>query len=362
MARTQDIRFCTSRDGTRIAYATSGEGPSLVRAGQWITHLELDWDNLVWRPWLQELSRRHTLIRYDMRGCGLSDRDGVEFSLQRYAEDFEAVVEAAGLSRFPLLGMSGGGAIAVSYAAAHPDRVSHLVLYGAYTRGRIARSTTTEEHDENETLLRLIGLGWGKEDPTFRQLFASQYLTDGTAQQLRSFNELMRASASPENAVKLMRAWYTADVRALAPQVRCPALVLHPRGDLRVPFEEGRSLARLIPGARFVPLDGRNHILLEQDTAWKQLVAELEAFLPVEKKSASPSHKASLDGLTPREHDVLELVARGLGNEAIGERLGMSEKTVRNHVSAILGKLGVNTRSQAIVHARERGFGSAGPA
>jgi pimeloyl-ACP methyl ester carboxylesterase/DNA-binding CsgD family transcriptional regulator len=361
MTRTaQNIRFCTSRDGVRIAYATCGEGPPLVRAGQWITHLEADWDNLVWRPWLEELSRRHALIRYDMRGCGLSDREGVEFSLERYAEDFEAVIEAVGVQRFALLGMSGGGAIAVAYAAAHADRVSHLVLYGAYTRGRIARSTTAEEHEENETLLRLIELGWGKEDPTFRQLFASQYLTDGTAEQLRSFNELMRLSASPANAVKLMRAWYTADVRALAPQIRCPTLVLHPREDLRVPFEEGRSLARLIPGARFVPLDSRNHILLEQDGAWKQLVAELEAFLPTGAKDTPPLPKTSLEGLTPREHDVLDLVARGLSNDVIGGRLGMSEKTVRNHVSAIFSKLGVNTRSEAIVNAREKGFGRAG--
>jgi DNA-binding CsgD family transcriptional regulator len=256
--------------------------------------------------------------------------------------------------------MSGGGAIAVGYAAAHADRVSHLVLYGAYTRGRIARSTTAEEHEENETLLRLIELGWGKEDPTFRQLFASQYLTDGTAEQLRSFNELMRLSASPANAMKLMRAWYTADVRSLAPLVRCPALVLHPREDLRVPFEEGRSLARLIPGARFVPLDSRNHILLVQDIAWKQLVAELEAFLPTGARDATSPGKASLEGLTPREHDVLDLVARGLSNDVIGGRLGMSEKTVRNHVSAIFSKLGVNTRSAAIVAALEKGFGRAG--
>lgn len=353
----QTIRFCTSRDGVRIAYAICGDGPPLVRAGHWITHLEADWDNLVWRPWLEELSRRHTLVRYDVRGCGLSDRDGVEFSMERYVEDLEAVVAATGLQRFALLGMSGGGALSVTYEVRHPDRVSELVLYGAFSRGRTARSVTPEDHAENETLFRLIELGWSKEDPTFRQLFAAQYLPDATAEQSRSFNELMRVSVSGSNAAQLMRAWYLADITALAPRVHCPTLVLHARGDLRVPFEEGRSLARLIPGARFVPLDSRNHMLLKQDAAWGELLTELEAFLPA-ARSASGASKAPLAGLTPREQDVLDLVARGLGNGVIAERLGMSEKTVRNHVSNILSKLGVSSRSQAIVRARENGIGT----
>jgi pimeloyl-ACP methyl ester carboxylesterase len=169
----QDIRFCTSRDGVRIAYATCGEGPPLVRAGHIVTHLEADWDCLVWRPLLEELSHRHTLVRYDLRGCGLSDREGVEFSFDKFVEDLDAVIEAVGLERCALLGVSGGGAPAVAYAVAHPEKVSHLILYGAFTRGRIARSTTNEEREESETLLRLIEHGWNKEDPSFRQLFAS---------------------------------------------------------------------------------------------------------------------------------------------------------------------------------------------
>jgi pimeloyl-ACP methyl ester carboxylesterase/DNA-binding CsgD family transcriptional regulator len=358
MARAdQTIRFCTSRDGVRIAYAMIGKGPPLLQAGQWITHLEADWESLVWRPWLEELSRRHTLIRYDVRGCGLSDREGVQFAMERYVEDLEAVVEAAGVQRFALLGMSGGGALCVSYEVKHPERVSHLVLYGAYTRGRMVRSITPEDHAENEALFRLIELGWDKEDPTFRQFFAAQFLPDATAEQLRSFNDLMRMSVSASNAAKLMRAWYLADITLLAPRVRSATLVLHARGDLRIPFEEGRSLARLIPGARFVPLNSRNHVLLPQDVAWDELVGELEAFLPT--ASSRPPAKRALAGLTPREHDVLELVARGLSNEVIAQRLGMSEKTVRNHVTTILGKLGVSSRSQAIVQARENGFGGA---
>lgn len=355
--RPQTIRYCTSRDGVRIAYSVCGEGPPLVRAGHWISHLEGDWDNPVWSPWLAELARRHTLIRYDMRGCGLSDSEGVEFSMVKYVEDFQAVVQAAGVERFALLGMSGGGAIAVTYAATHADRVSHLVLYGAFSRGLIARSTTAQQHAENETLFQLIEHGWGKEDPTFRQFFAAQFLPDGTPTQQLAFNQLMRQSATAANASALMRTWCRADVRALAQQVRCPALVLHPRGDLRVPFEEGRSLARLIPGARFVPLDSRNHIVLADEAAWTTWLEEFEAFLPaLDQVDASPARTA-LPGLTPREQEVLDWVARGLDNPTIAERLGISDKTVRNHVSALFSKLGVNSRAQLIVLAREKGLG-----
>jgi len=365
--RPPPISYCTSRDGVRIAFSTAGSGPPLVRAAHWISHLEADWDNVVWRPWLKQLTRRHTLVRYDTRGCGLSDGDGVEFSMTKYIEDLEAVVNAAGLDRFALMGMSGGGALAVAYAATHPDRVSQLVLYGAFTRGLVARSTTPEQQAEAETLFRLIEQGWSKEDPTFRQFFAAQFLPDGDPAHQRAFNELMRLSSTARNAASLMRVWCQADVRELALRVRCPALVGHPRGDLRVPFEEGRSLARLIPGARFVPLDTRNHIVLDTDPAWDIWWCEFETFLsppadaPGPQPASPPAARPTLAGLTPREHEVLDQVARGLDNQAIAERLSISEKTVRNQVSLILNKLGLQRRSQAIVLARERGFGLSPP-
>jgi pimeloyl-ACP methyl ester carboxylesterase/DNA-binding CsgD family transcriptional regulator len=355
MIPKQHIRFCSSRDGVRIAFATCGHGPPLVKPANWVSHLELDWQSLVWRPWLAELSRRHTLIRYDARGCGLSDREGVEFTFERYVEDLEAVVEAAGVKDFALIGLTGGGPAAIAYAARNPQRVSRLVLYGAFARGRIVRAANAQEIDEAQTLLKLIELGWGKDDAAFRQFISSQLLPDGNMEQFRSYNEFLRRCASPENAAKLTKAWYAIDVRPLASRIRCPTLVLHPRGGFRVPFEEGRILATLIPGARFVPLESRNHMLLEQEPAWAKFVAELEDFLPA--ASAARHAHLRLYELTAREREVVELVAQGLDNPTIANRLGMRDKTVRNHVSAILSKLDLHSRSEVIVRAREAGFG-----
>ncbi len=349
----QEIRFCTSRDGTRIAYAVCGEGPSLVRAGHAFSHLENEWDCLAYCHWLELLGRRHTLIRYDTRGCGLSDRDDVEYSMQHLSEDLEAVVEAAGIKRFDLVGMTGGGALAVTYAVRHPEAVSRMVLYGTFAQGRLTRSNTPDKREEVELLLKLIELGWGQDNPQFRQLFTYQFLPDGTTEQLRSFNNLLRDSTSARNAARYLRASFQADLRELAPKVRCPTLVLHARGDLRMPFDEGRALATLVKGARFVPLDSRNHLLLTQEPAWQQLSSEIDEFL----NAAPAPQQGSIDGLTAREASVLEVLAQGITTDAMAERLGMSEKTLRNHLSTIFSKLGVANRAQAIVLARDQGFG-----
>jgi pimeloyl-ACP methyl ester carboxylesterase/DNA-binding CsgD family transcriptional regulator len=348
---SQQIRFCRSRDGTRIAYATGGSGPPLVRAAHWISHLKLDWDNAVWHPWLSMFSRRHTLVRYDARGCGLSDREGVDFSLDRHVEDLEAVIEAAGVEQFPLFGMAGGGSIAVTYAVRHPERVSHLILHGVPAVSKLARGDLEQGHTE----IKAFEFGWDRENPAFRQLFTSQLLPDATAEQFKAFNDLIRLTTSPANAARILGVFYGADLRGLAPSVRCPTLVTHVREDGRVPFEQGRELAGLIPGARFVPLESRNHVLLESEAAWQQFVNELDDFLPAipAKSVGAPV----IDDLTAREREVLELIAQGLDNATIGTRLGISEKTVRNHLSMILSKLGVNSRAQAIVRARDAGFG-----
>jgi pimeloyl-ACP methyl ester carboxylesterase/DNA-binding CsgD family transcriptional regulator len=316
---TQRIRFCSSRDGTRIAFAVAGQGPPLVKALHLASHLELDLHDPVLGPWLAEMARGRALIRYDPRGFGLSDREVRDVSLERHLEDFAAVVAAAGLGRFSLIGLAGGGAVAVHYAARHPERVSHLVLYGTFLLGRLARATTPEEMSEAEMLLRLVEVGWGKDDPAFREL-------------------------------------HGVDLRTIAPDVRCPTLVLHAREDRRVPFAQGRALAAAIADSRFVPLDSRNHVLLPHEPALKQFAAALDSFLPT-TDSAQAAGAALIECLTKREHQVLELVAQGFGNAAIGERVGMSEKTVRNNVSAILSKLGVHTRAEAIVKARQAGFG-----
>jgi pimeloyl-ACP methyl ester carboxylesterase/DNA-binding CsgD family transcriptional regulator len=357
MALSQRIHFCTSRDGTRIAFAVSGGGPPLVKTFQLATHLELDADDPTLGPWLATLARGRTLVRYDPRGFGLSDREVRDVSVERHLDDFTAVVEAAGLERFALIGVAGGGPVAVTYAARHPARVTHLVLHGTFLVGRLARSRTPEETAEAETLLRVVELGWGRDDPAFRQLYTSQFMPDGTAEQFRALNELMRRATSGANAARFLRELHLTDLREVAPKVRSPTLVLHVRDDRRMPFEQGRALAAAIVDSRFVPLDGRNHLLLPLEPASRQFAAELDDFLPRAAAQARPA-RPSMAGLTRREHEVLELVAQGLGNAAIGERVGMSEKTVRNNVSAILGKMGVHSRAEAIVKARDAGFGS----
>jgi pimeloyl-ACP methyl ester carboxylesterase len=354
-APSQQIRFCTSADGVRIAYATSGSGPPLVKVGTWMTHVELDWESSVWRPWLRELSRDHTVLRYDARGCGLSDREVAELSLEAWVRDLESVVDAAGMARFPLLGLSQGSAIAIAYAARHPERVSHLILHGGFARGRLRRNPSQQQREDTETMVKLAEIGWGKDDPAYRQFFTTQFIPDSTLEQQRWWNELQRATISPANAARFMRATSEMDVTELARRVSCPTLVTHSKSELRGPFEEGRRLAGLIPGARFLPIESRNHVLLEHEPAWTQWLAAVRDFLPAARGGALFS------GLTPRESELVELIAQGLDNTQIAARLELSDKTVRNHITSIFAKLGVENRSRAIVLAREAGFGQKAP-
>src|SRR5262245_34960934 len=332
--RTQQIRFCTSRDGTRIAYASTGGGPPLVRAPHPMSHLKFDWESPVWRHWLSLFAQHHTLIRYDLRGCGLSDRERVEFSFEKFIEDLEAVVDAAGIRRFALFGMSGGGATAVTYAARHPDRVTHLVLHGAFGRGRLAGSPTPKQVEETEMHLKAIELGFESDNAGMRQFYPSVRMPDGGIEQYRAFNDLMRLATTSANYGNILRAYFRATAHEMAPEVECPTIVFHSREDGVIPFDEGRSLAALIPGAHFVPLESRNHLLVDNEPAWEQFEKGVREFLPT--THARDNGARVLDGLTPREHDVLELVARGLDNGTIGVQLGISERTVRNNVSIIL--------------------------
>lgn len=349
MVPRQKLGFCTSSDGTRIAIASIGSGPPMVRAAHWLSHVEHDLASPVWRPWLVELSRQHTYVRYDQRGCGLSDQQVADFSLDAWVSDLEAVVSSLGLRRFPLFGMSQGGAVAIAYAVRHPDKVSHLVLAGAYARGALVRATTDAERLESQTLINLARVGWGRDNPAFRQVFTNLFIPDGTPEQHQWWNELERLTVSPENAARTLEAFYNVDVSALASQVRAPTLVMHSRGDARVPFDEGRKLAAMIPGARFVPLESRNHVLLENEASWPVFMAEVRDFL-----GSSAPDVTEPAPLTPAEREVLRLVAQGLDNGAIAHQLQKSEKTVRNQVSSIFDKLGVRTRAEAIVHVHAR--------
>lgn len=276
---SQSIRFCTAPDGVRLAYAVFGQGPVLVKAANWLSHLEHDWSSPVWRHWLTGLARNHTLVRYDERGCGLSDWDVDKFNLDAWVLDLETVVDALELERFPLLGISQGASIAVEYAVRHPEKVSHLILYGGYIRGRMHRDLTPRQREELEVTLQLIRIGWGQEHAAFRQVFSSLFLPEGTPEQFHAFNELQRISSSPEIAAKIVEGFQYIDVRERARHVTQPTLILHAKGDLRIPFEEGRLMAATIPNARLVPLESRNHILLESEPAWDDFMEEFESFL-----------------------------------------------------------------------------------
>lgn len=275
----QQIHFCTTQDGVRIAYATVGQGPPFVKAANWLSHLEFDWESPVWRHWLAALSRHHSLVRYDERGCGLSDWDVETLSVEAFVQDLEAVVDEAGLERFPLLGISQGGPIAMTYAVRHPEKVSHLILYGTYAAGRFNRNYSAEQMDTGRAILQLIEIGWGKNNPAFRQFFTSLFMPEATTEQMHWFNDLQRVSTSPEMARRLENTFFNIDVRDLASQIRVPTLILHSRDDAAVPFEEGRQLAAAIPGARFIPLESNNHILLEEEPAWQRFVQELYSFV-----------------------------------------------------------------------------------
>jgi pimeloyl-ACP methyl ester carboxylesterase/DNA-binding CsgD family transcriptional regulator len=357
--REQEIRFCTTGDGVRLAYARMGAGPPLLRVGSWLTHVDHDGSSPVWVPWLRELSRNNTLYRYDPRGCGLSDRDVDEFTLDAWVRDLETVVDAAGLARFALLGMSQGGAIAIAYAARHPERVERMVLYGAYARGVLMRGLGPRQREELDATTKLIEIGWGRENPAFRQMFTLLFIPDGTPEEIDSFNRLQQVSASPVGASRMVRGCSGIDVQALAARVRCPTLVMHAHGDERVPFDEGRLVASLVPGARFVPLSSRNHVLLAHEPAWQTLVDELRAFLD---PSSAHAQTIPFAALTPRERELLDLIAEGRDNDDIARRLRLSGKTVRNHITRIFAKLAVTTRAQAIVRAREAGMGTGSPA
>ncbi len=254
-----------------------------------MTHLDYDHESPVWRHWTEDIAAERTLLRYDERGCGMSDWDVDRFDFDAWVEDLEAVVDSAGLDRFPLLGVSQGGAVAVAFAVRHPERVSRMVLYGSYARGRRVRAADAGSRDEAALDIELARIGWGRDDPSFRQVFTSQFLPDGSRADWDEFNELLRRTTSPENAVRFLETFAQIDVTGEAPKVSCPTLVVHARDDHRVPASAARELAALIPGSRFVLLPGRNHLLRRDEPAWPQFLAELDRFLAdVDEALAAP--------------------------------------------------------------------------
>ena len=337
----------TSKDGVRIARAVTGDGPVIVKAAHWLTHISRDFDSPVWRHWLTELSSRNRLVRYDLRGCGLSSRDIADIGFDAWLSDLEAVTE--GIEEpFTLLGMSQGGALSIAFAHRYPEKVERLVLIGAYARGLLARDQGARARLEADTLTNLMRLGWGRDDMAFNQLFTQLFIPGGTPDQHSWWRALEQETASADIAARTMEVLHGIDVMDLASELTVPTLVLHARDDARIPFEQGRELAATIAGAQFVPLDSRNHVLLDTEPAWDALTSALRAFLD----RARPEQVA-LPGcnLTAAETDVLRLVSKGLSNSDIAETLGKSEKTVRNQVSVLFDKVGVKTRAELIVRA-----------
>jgi pimeloyl-ACP methyl ester carboxylesterase/DNA-binding CsgD family transcriptional regulator len=342
----QVIRFCTAPDGVRLAYAAHGHGPVIVKAAHWLTHLEHDWRSPVWRHWLEGLGEGHRVVRYDERGCGLSDRDPGQLSLDAFVGDLESVVDAAGLDRFALLGASQGAAVAIGYAVRHPERVSHLVLCGGYARGRLRRAGSVEDREEAALLQSLVRVGWGRADPAFRRVFTMRFVPDATLEQMTWFDELQRMSASPETAERLRAVWAEIDVTDLLDAVRAQTLVAHARHDAVVPFEEGRMSSAAIPDARFLPLESRNHVLLAGEPAWPAFLAGLREFLGTTRDPTSP--EVPVAELSPREVMVLRLVAAGLGNDEIARELSLSVRTVECHLSNCYGKLRLSGRTARV--------------
>jgi pimeloyl-ACP methyl ester carboxylesterase/DNA-binding CsgD family transcriptional regulator len=354
MSHGQRIRYLRTSDGVKLAWAEAGSGPVLVKAANWLTHLEYDWESPVWQHWIRFLAEHFHFVRYDERGCGMTDWNVGDVSFDRWVEDLEAVVDASEAREpFALLGISQGASVCIAYAVRHPERVSRLILYGAYARGWGRRGELEGEREYN-AIVELVRLGWGKDNPAFRQIFTSRFIPGGTDEQVGWFNELCLKTSSPAVAAELLATRAHILVTDLLARVHVPTLVIHAREDMVCPIAEGRLVAAGIPDALFVELDSRNHILLEREPAWDRFKQVVLEFMGLERGTAGEDR--AFASLSPRERDILAAIADGLSNAEIGERLAISGKTVRNHVSNVFDKIGVWTRAQAIVFARDRGF------
>ena len=348
----QRIRYLTTHDGVKLAWSEAGNGSHLVKASNWLTHLEYDCVSPVWRHWIAFFSSISHFVRYDERGCGMTDWVVSDVSPERWVEDLELVIEAAAPSQpVSLLGISQGAAACIEYAVRHPERVSSLVLYGAYARGMNHRSNAAKQR-EYAAIIELCRTSWGCDNAAFREVFTSRFLPGGSREQIDWFNELCRKTTSPEMAARLLTTRSDVLVLDRLDKIRVPTLVLHAREDGVVPFSEGRDLAARIAGAQFVELDSKNHVLLEHEPAWERFCEAVREFLHVGQP------RGVFASLTDRERDILVRIARGLTNLDIANDLFISEKTVRNHITKIFEKLGVSSRAQAIVLAKDAGITS----
>jgi pimeloyl-ACP methyl ester carboxylesterase/DNA-binding CsgD family transcriptional regulator len=354
MKLQQHVRYVYASDGTRLAWAEAGAGPTVVKAANWLSHLEYEWESPVWKHWIYFFSSNYRFVRYDERGCGMSGSQTGTLSLDQWSADLGTVIDAARpTAPVTLLGISQGAATCIDYAIRHPDRVSGLILHGGYARGALKRGHPAAE-SAYRAMIDLARVAWGSDNPTFRQIYTSRFIPGGTADQLGWWNELCRKSATGETVAKLFEARAVVDISDRLAQLKQPTLVLHSRSDEVIPVEEGRLLAAGIAGAEYVELDSRNHVLLENEPAWQRFQEAVLSFVPTKRATMDLAFAA----LSAREREVLALMTEGLSNSGIAGRLQISEKTVRNHASNFFDKLGVRSRAEAIVFARDRGFQS----
>jgi pimeloyl-ACP methyl ester carboxylesterase/DNA-binding CsgD family transcriptional regulator len=353
----QSISFATTGDGVKLAYAMSGQGLPLLKAANWLNHLELDWESPVWSHWFRLFSTRNTLYRYDPRGSGLSDWTDDKLGFEQQVSDLEFIADSAGLGKFALMGISQGATLAIEYAVRHPERVSHLVIHGGFARGWAQRSPQAER--AGRAWAELVRVGWGTKASAYRRMFAELFIPNASEEQVAWFAEMQRRTTTPEIAARILEAWGVIDVMHRLPQVKTPTLVMHSRHDVVVPFDQGRVIAAGIAGARFVEFPTGNHLLLADEPSWvkfQHVVGDFLGWQRAAPRSAAdaPAPCGEFAALTGREREILELVARGANNREIAGKLFISDKTVRNHLTAIFAKIGVNSRSQAIVFARDR--------
>ncbi len=350
----QDLRFCHSADGTAIAYAVHGSGPPLLLDACWLSHLQFDWQSPVWRHYLIELGKVATVIRFDERGHGLSDRDVTDHSLERRIEDLEAVADHAGLDRFALLAMAQGGPISIEYAVRHPERLSRLMFYGSYA-GAMA-TASAEEIALDDAFEALITVGWERPTPEFRRVFTTMMIPDASEEQMGWLDELQRQSVTAATAILSRRQRNRTDARHLLADLDLPVLVLHSRGDRMNTFDEARYLASHIRGARLVALESCNHIVLEDEPAWPVFLREVTDFVAADRAPDTSGVDVSTL-LSPRELDVLGVAAEGADNEAIARRLHLSVRTVERHLQNVYAKLGLrgrNARAAAVARLLSR--------
>lgn len=344
----RDIRFVNSWDGVQIAAASCGSGPRLLKAATWLTHIDQAAPGLIQDALVEEFAHSHQYIEYDTRGCGLSQRHVGEISFEAWVRDLEAVADAYGNEPFALLGFTCAAGVAVEYAARHPERVSHLILFGGFATSYHSTSHPDPAvRREGDLLIELAEVGWGNSSPAFRQVFVSRFLPDASQAQWTAFDKLQRETAAPDVAARYLRAMYAMNVKEAARRVRCPTLVMHPKDDQMVRFEQGRRLASLIPGARFVSLEGRNHIPIPPEPAWLGFLRETRRFLGAQAV-ATQDGAISAARLTPRQSEVLRRIASGQTDKQIAGALSLSHRTVEMHAAGALKALGCKTRAEAV--------------